>query len=160
MRKLSLHLALAAAMAFSSLPASSQTVVQSIEVNADLDALRNIEAARHWATLSEDLKNAIAARLIGQINEEKGADITINVDTVSLANSFEAVGGIAQSVLVGDVIVRDSPDDEVYTLTVTFEQAGPFFVPGTDMSVITLDSREYYDAMINAFADHVVRELG
>jgi hypothetical protein len=160
MRRAPLYLGFMITMLLSVLPASAQTVVQNIEVKANLDAIRNVEAASHWATLADDLENAIAARVVGRTDEENGADITIDIDTVTLANSLEAAVGVAQSTLVGNVIVRDSPNDETYTLTITFEQAGPFLVPGTDLSAITTNSREYYDAMINAFADHVVRELG
>ncbi len=142
-------------------PAFAETIVREVEVTADLEAIQNTKAAAHWTALPDDLENAIVGALVGKTGEE-GAKILVDIDEVELANSFQSAVGTAESRLVGDVAVTHDSDNtkfDAYELTVTFEQAGPFFVPGTDLSAISTDSQEYYDAMIAAFADHVVKNL-
>ncbi len=142
-------------------PVFAETIVREVEVTADLDAIQNTGAAAHWTTLPDDLENAIVGALVGKTGEE-GAKILVDIDEVELANSFQSAVGTAESRLVGDVAVTHDSDNtkfDAYELTVTFEQAGPFFLPGTDLSAITTDSQEYYDAMVAAFADHVVKNL-
>ncbi len=142
-------------------PLSAETIVREVEVTADMDALQNSAAAAHWTNLSADLENAIVGALVGRTGEE-GAKITVDIDEVELANSYQSSIGTADSRLVGDVAVTHDSDNtkfDAYELTVTFEDAGPFFLPGTDLTAITTDSQEYYDAMIATFADHVVRNL-
>lgn len=142
-------------------PVAAETIVRDVEVTADMDALQNTEAAERWTHLADDLENAIVARLVGKTGEE-GAKILVDIDEVELANTLESATGVADSHLVGDVAVTHDSNNtkfDNYKLTVTFEQAGPFFLPGTDLTTITSDSQEYYDGMITAFADHVVQNL-
>lgn len=44
-------------------------------------------------------------------------------------------------------------------LSGSIERAGPFFLPGTDLTAITTDRKASYDAMIAAFADGVEKRL-
>lgn len=141
--------------------AFAETMVKEVVVNADLSAVDNAKAGEHWATLTDDLQNAIVTR-IAPLAAEEGVKITVEIDSVELANSFQSAVGVADSKLAGQVRVTSdiaSPSVENYDLVVSFEQAGPFFLPGTDLSKITTDSKEYYDAMIAAFADYVAARL-
>ncbi|SPH23490.1 hypothetical protein DEA8626_02553 [Defluviimonas aquaemixtae] len=143
------------------LPAVADTIVREVDVSVDMDALQNANAAAHWSGLADDLENAIVAALVGRTGEQ-GAKISVDIDEVELASTFQSAVGVADSRLSGDVgITHDSDNTKFdnYELTVTFEQAGPFFLPGTDLAAITTDSQEYYDAMIATFADHVVNKL-
>ena len=142
-------------------PALAETMVREVEVTADMSALQNAQAAERWTHLSDDLENAIMKDLVGK-TADTGAKIVIDIDEVELANTLQEVTGTAESRLVGDVAVTHDSDNtkfDAYELTVTFEQAGPFFIQGTDLAAVTTDSQEYYDAMIAAFADHVVKNL-
>lgn len=154
--------ALAATVLFSlTVPAMAQTMVREVEVEVDLAALQNEKAATRWATLSDDLKNAVAARLVDRIAED-GVRIRIDVDEVSLASTFDSAAGIADSAMKGNVVVSSETDyslSDGYDLTVAFADAGPFFPQGTDLATITSDSQQYYDGMISAFADAVVKNL-
>lgn len=152
---------LASLAASVALPVTAETIVREVEVSVDMEALQNTNAAAHWTSLADDLENAIVGALVGQTGEE-GAKVSVDIDEVELASSFQSAVGVADSKLIGDVAVTHDSDNtkfDNYELTVTFEQAGPFFLPGTDLSAITTDSAEYYDAMVAAFADHVVQKL-
>ncbi|MDF2142900.1 hypothetical protein [Paenirhodobacter sp. CAU 1674] len=142
-------------------PTLAEVMVRDVEVTTDLEALQNPAAAKHYAHLSDDLEHAIIAALDGKMGET-GSKITIDINEVELANSFQSELGVADSHMDGDVGVTHDSDHskfDAYTLSVSFADAGPFFAPGTDLSTIMSDSQEYYDAMIAAFADHVVQKL-
>lgn len=142
-------------------PVFAETMIKDVAVNVDLTAIENAQAGKHWATMSDDLKNAIVSRL-GALASDEGAKLTVEIDSVELANTLQKAVGVADSRLIGQVIVTSETDNskfESYDLTVTFADASPLFVQGTDLTKITSDSKEYYDAMIAAFADHVVAKL-
>lgn len=154
--------ALAATVLFAlAAPASAQTMVREVEVEVDIAALQNEKAATRWATLSDDLKNAVAARLVDRIADD-GVRIRIDVDELSLASSFESAAGVADSAMKGNVVVSSETDyslSDGYDLTVAFADAGPFFAAGTDLATLTSDSQLYYEGMVSAFADAVVKNL-
>lgn len=145
----------------SAAPSFAEITVREVDVTVDMEAIQNEKAAAHWATLADDLENAIVANLVGK-TDDKGSKITVDLNELELANSYQAATGIAESRMVGDVIITHDSDNskfDNYELSVTFADAGPFFAPGTDLTKITSDSKEYYDAMISAFADHIVKKL-
>ena len=134
--------------------------VQSIEVETDLTAIQNIEAAQVWTSIDEDLKTKIAERLVTAIGED-GATIEVEIDSVELANTFTQATGIADSKLMGDVEI-DAPGlfNEIdYRLTVSSEQAVAYYPDGTKAADLTMGSEVYYNAMLDAFADNIVGKL-
>lgn len=134
--------------------------VESIEVEADLSAIQNVEAAQVWTNLGADLETEIAERLIGRI-DENGASIKVDINEVELANSFTQSLGIADSKLIGDVEI-DAPgllNKVDYTLTVTSEQAIAYYPDGTSAADLTMGSDIYYQAMLDAFADNIASKF-
>lgn len=136
------------------------TMVKLIEVSTDLDAVQNAEAATVWANIDQDLAAAITNRLEGHLGSD-GADIVIDIDEVSLATSFEQAIGTEDAYLKGDVLLRipGPENNQNYTLTVSSLQAQAYYPDGTQIEDITQGSAVYYAAMIDAFADNVVRNL-
>lgn len=137
------------------------STVKEVEVTADLTVITNVKAAAYWTTVADDLENAIVANLVDRIAED-GAKISVDIDELSLASSFESAANIADSKLVGAVSVTHANDNtafDAYALAVGIADAGPFFPEGTDIAMITGDSKEHYDAMIAAFAARVVADL-
>lgn len=152
---------LTAAILFAAAPAFAVNSISKVEVTADLEAIRNANAAPHWASLVPDLETAIVQRITDRI-DKRGARILIDIDEIALANSFRAPLSANDSKLVGDVRVRGAEEDPKrarYSLTVSYDQATPYMAPGTQIRAITSDSREYYDSMIDAFAERVVANL-
>jgi len=144
--------------------ASAATMVQEIDVEADVSALQNTQSVAAWTALEADLETALAAQLVNQIAEqdmEEAAEIDIEIDTVALASSLETEMGIADSVLEGDVSVDlpGSQYDQRYTLTVTAEQANIYYPEGTDTTTLNVGSDVFYTAMVDAFATHVAEKL-
>lgn len=140
---------------------ADMTMVKEVEVEVELEDLANATAAEHWNMISDDLENAIVERLVGQTDDE-GVRISIDIDEVELASTLQSAAGVADSSLSGTVKIL-SPNDnskfETYDLSVTFEQAILFLPEDFDVTALTTDSKEYYDGMIAAFADHVVKRL-
>jgi hypothetical protein len=100
-------------------------------------------------------------RLTDRIAEE-GVSIDIDLSEVELSNSFQEALNIADTKLVGDVKVTsmtDNTDFNAYNLTVNVDQALVLMPEGTDLSKLSRDSTEFYQAMVNAFADAVVVRL-
>lgn len=142
-------------------PVFAETMVKEVAVTADMSAIDNAKAGAHWATLADDLQNAITSRITDIISDD-GMRVSVDLDSVELANSLQSALGTAESKLVGKVNVfneKEQMNMDSYDLSVSFEQAGPYFLPETDLSKITTDSKEYYDAMIAAFADYVATKL-
>jgi hypothetical protein len=135
-------------------------MVREVHVEADLSSIKDADAAKFWTNLPADLQNAIVARLTDRVDSEKGSvDILVNVDTVKLANAWKSP--VANSELSGHVVSRDSTDaahGNVYDLTVTMDQAKVFLPENMAVATVMTDSKEYYDAMIAAFADAVVKD--
>lgn len=153
--------AITAALLTTTAPVFAETMVKDVTVQADLTAIQNAKAGEHWATLTDDLQNAIVSRL-GALASDDGATLNVEINSVELANTLQSAAGVADSKLIGKVSVTSETDNskfESYDLTVTFADASLLLVQGTDLAKITSDSKEYYDAMIAAFADHVIAKL-
>ena len=135
--------------------------VKSIDVTADLDAVTNPAAAKYWSNISADLKDAIAARLVDRIGDE-GSEIKVDIDEVSLANSFQTAMGMEDAVISGQVNVSSETDNSVfdgYELTVSSTAASAFSEEGKPLTGAFSDTPEYYAALVRAFADAVVTRL-
>lgn len=142
-------------------PAFAVSMIKEVDVSVDLKAIENPKAAAYWTAISDDLENAIVALLTERIAED-GAKISVDINEVELANTFQSAMNIADSKLVGNVTVTHDNNNTVfdaYELTVTVAEASPFLPEGTDLAMIKTDSKEHYDAMISAFAARVVADL-
>lgn len=155
--------ALIAAVATGATAVSAATPVEKIDVEANVSAIQNQEAAKVWNNLEKDLEAALAARLVDQLDpeNEEAAEIEIEIEDVALASGLDASLGLENSTLMGDVKVDlpDSQYDQRYDLTVTAEQAVAYYPDGTDATALTVNSDVFYTAMIDAFADHVAQKL-
>ncbi len=153
--------ALVSALALSpAAPAFAQTEVKEVEVSIDLAAIDNAQAASVWSNIATDLENAIVARIADQVDDD-GVKISIDINEVELANSFQSAMRIAESRLAGRVNISSETDNSkfaTYDLEVSFDQA--YLPAGTDVTVLTIESPVYYAAMIEIFADRVVEKLG
>jgi predicted amino acid-binding ACT domain protein len=141
--------------------AESPTKVKDVDVSIDLTAITNPKAAAYWTTVSDDLEGAIVARVTDQIADD-GVNISVDISELALSNSFQSAFDIEQSSLVGDVKITSETNNtkfEAFELSVSFEQASPFLPEGYDLAQVTSNSKEYYTAMIGAFADAVVKHL-
>ncbi len=135
--------------------------VAEIKSTTDLGAIQNEEAASYWATLDADLEAALAERLVDRLGEE-GLKIEVNIDELELANAFEARIGLDHSLLSGEVRVSDPARDLVvqeFTVTATAQQLQPLLPADADITVLPADTPEFYETLVNAFADGVVENI-
>jgi hypothetical protein len=156
-----LYTAAAVALVAAQAAIAADVRIKDVTVEADLSAVANQQAAAYWQNIGPDLETAIAARL-GPMASEEGSEIKIDIDEVSLANSFQTQLGIADSVLAGDVAVTSNnaiDEAQNYELKVSIETANAFLPEGSVVATGFTDTPEYYAALINAFADSVVRRL-
>jgi len=150
----------AAAVLMSTAAFAAAEKVKEIDVSLDLDAVTNPAAALRFATTADDLKGAIAARVLERADPDEGVTIDINLSEVELSNSYTDLVGAADTRLVGAVKVTEGPSlKSEYELSVDINQALPFFPANVDMTILTASSDDFYKAMIAAFADAVVVRL-
>ena len=156
------RLVLAAAFIVAS-PAFAQTAttVKEVEVSVDAEAMKNAEAAAYWSEVADDLETAIVSRVTDRVAED-GVSISVDLSEVELATAFQNAFDVAVSRMVGRVDVKSDTDDGVfygYELSVTIDEATPFFPEDFDAVNLSSDTTVYYNSMIEAFADGVVKRI-
>jgi hypothetical protein len=160
MKRMFAAIAFVLPLGLSPLSAADPTV-KEIDVTVELDAVENRAAAKYWGTLEVDLEAAILAHITSRIAED-GANLIIDVEEVELSNGFTDATGMADTRLVANVKQTHDTDNsrfEAYDITVDVGQVLPLMPEGTDVTRITADTREFYDAMVRAFAAAVVKRI-
>lgn len=166
------NLATAAMIALLSSPLyAAVEKVAKIDATVDISAINNAQAATFWANLEADLENAIAARLTDRLVTEEakpdaegridGTQIKVDVREVELATAFERELNLGDAVLVGQVNIVDDTNNsnsDGYELTVSLENA-KVVVPEGMTLVLSTDTTEAYQRLVEAFADGVVSRL-
>jgi hypothetical protein len=135
--------------------------IKSVDVTVELDAIENQEAAAYWTTIADDLETAIVAKILDRTSED-GAVLEIDLEEVSLSNTFSDQLGLADTRLTGMVRTIDTTgggNSDAYELSVDVNSAIPLMPEGTDVTLLSVDSRVYYDSMIAAFAQAVVDRI-
>jgi hypothetical protein len=145
--------------------------VAKIDVQVDLSAVQNEQAAAYWANLETDLENALAARLVDRLVTEEakpdengkidGAQITVDIREVELANALQRELNLGDAVLVGQVTVSDDTDNsnaDGYELSASLENA-QVVVPEGMTVVLSTDTNEAYTRLVDVFAEGVVTRL-
>lgn len=148
-----------AALALPLAATAQDLTINEIDVTVDLTAVQNPAAADYWGQLEGDLEGAILGRLTGQIDDNDGADLEIDISEVELANGFTEAMGLADAMLKG--VVKQTHDTKnnrfnTYELTVDVRTALP---ADFDWSASNIDTAAVYSAMVETFADHVVRNI-
>ena len=145
--------------------------VAKVDVQVDLSAVQNEQAAAYWANLEADLENAIAARLVDRLATEEvkpdengkidGAQIMVDIREVELASALQRELNLGDAVLVGQVTINDDTDNsnaDGYELSVSLENA-QVVVPEGMTVVLSTDTTEAYTRLVDVFADGVVTRL-
>lgn len=142
--------------------ATSQTLVHKLDVELDLGLVQNTAAAAHFATLDDDLENAIMQRIVDRI-DAGGVTIDIDLSEVELSNFFDQAYNASENRLVGQVNVGSTTENRgfnSYELTILVRDLTPVAAAEQTGATLADSSEAYYDAMIDAFADGVVTRLG
>ncbi len=140
---------------------SAQTMVKEIDVEVDLTAIANTAAAQHFAAIDSDLETALLTRLENRVAED-GVTIGIDLSEVELSNFFEQEYDSSETRLVGQVNVSNTTqntDFSSYELVIRVKDLGALAGASARDLTLAQSSDEYYDMMIGAFADVVVRRL-
>jgi hypothetical protein len=135
--------------------------ISEVTVTADLTAIENEKAAAYWSNVAADLQDAIVQRLVDRIRKN-GATVTVDLRELELASSFDRAINASDAVLVGQVNVADATDNSnynAYELSVTLGTAASVSADGKTFFYDSLDTPEAYQALVNSFADNVVKRL-
>lgn len=138
-------------------------MISEITVSTDLQSIGNAEAVSYWQGLSSDLETALAAEFVNNISPT-GAIMTVDVDEISLANSYTATTG-DNARLTGTVVLTEPGAREevisTYNVSATSNEAAALIVPaeGTTVTTISPTSTEFYASVVAAFAQGVYRTV-
>lgn len=152
---------LAVSAAFAAPMASANTMmIKDVVVETDMSAIGNEAAAKYWGNLATDLQAAILSRVQDRIKDD-GVTVGVDINEVSLANSFQTTLGVADSVLVGVIRITNAEGTQLdtYELSVSIEIANRYLKDGVAPASSFTDSPEHYAAMVDAFAESVVERL-
>jgi hypothetical protein len=153
--------AMALLMASAAAYAQDLPTVKSVDVTVELEAIGNEKAAAYWTTIADDLETAIVERITNQIADD-GVDLTVDIEEVSLSNGFDEVLGLADTRLAATVQQKSETDERrsrTYDLSLDVNASLPMMPADVDLASLPTDTRVYYDAMIAAFAEEVVKRL-
>lgn len=155
-----LRMNIAALLISATTAAADAPMVKDVDVEFELDAVGSPAAAAFWKELETDLETAIVAQLVGQLAEE-GARISVDIDELDLANSFDSALGV-DSILSGRVAIKSDPDPTIntfYDLKISARGTGGLVATENGVDVLAVPVDEAYAAMINAFARNVTSQL-
>jgi hypothetical protein len=152
-----------AALAIALVSAQAQeapVTVSAIHVVADVTTIASPSAADYWRDLPADLEDALAREFVGSLDSE-GQALLVAVDTLSLKEAYD-LGFGDDARLVGRVQLVEPGSEEVtatWDIAASARQAESFFPADVDVVTIDRTSREFYDAVVGAFARGVVETV-
>ena len=152
--------AVAATLAMAGSLAASETPVEKVDVAFDVQAVESETAATFWADLEGDLEAAILAKVADRI-EDHGSEISIDIDEFDMSNNFQGAIGV-DSVLTASIEVRNEEDPSkngFFDLRVSVDEAAKLIRGQSGAEIVTHDRDDVYQAMVETFADGVVKRL-
>lgn len=139
---------------------ANETPIETIDVTFELQDVESSAAAEFWADLEGDLEAAIAALVVDQIKDE-GSEINIDIDEFDMSNSFQGALGV-ESVLTAKVEIRNEQDpskNSFFDLRVTVDEAAKLTRDEDGATLITHEREDVYRAMVDTFAEGIVKRL-
>ena len=152
--------AMVATLAMTSPLAAQNTPIEGVDVTFELQDIESKNAAEFWAELEGDLEAEII-KLVADRIAENGSMISIDIDEFDVSSSFQGALGV-DSVLTGAIEVKnesDSTKNSFYDLRVTVDEAAKMKRDGNGAELITHDRQDVYQAMVETFAEGVVKRL-
>ncbi|MGR3513523.1 MAG: hypothetical protein ACU0GG_12245 [Paracoccaceae bacterium] len=140
--------------------ASDTHIIEDIDVQFEVESIESEVAAEFWSDLEGDLEEAILSRVADQLGEN-GSEITIDIDELAISNSFEGALG-TDSTLLAAVAIENETDptkNSFYDLKVTVDESGSFQTEDGSTAIVTHEREAVYEAVVNTFADGVVKRL-
>lgn len=132
---------------------SEPLLISEINVDTDLSAVGSREAVDYCKGLNSDLETAIADQFVGR-TDPLGTRINVDIDEISLNSAF-APGANAETARLSGRVVLENPDGTqaaAYDVTATSQDVVNYLPPGSNVVSISPTSREYYTAIVQAFA--------
>lgn len=134
--------------------------VGSLDVDVETGAAQGVAAANRITIVDDDIEAAITRRIEERLSGA-GIIVSVDLDRIEVATSFDALQGRDTSVISGQVQlmdVRSVPVDKSFEVTATAAQVNaPSFDP--DVTVLPAGSASFYDAMVEAFALGVTQTI-
>ena len=146
--------------ALSSPIVAQETPIESVDVTFELQDVESKVAAEFWADLEGDLETEIISLVTDRIADD-GSEISIDIDEFDVSNSFQGALGV-NSELTAAIEVKNESDpskNSFYDLRVTVDEAAKLKRDEDGAQLITHDREDVYRAMVETFAEGVVKRL-
>ncbi|MGY9038664.1 hypothetical protein [Sulfitobacter sp. BSw21498] len=132
----------------------------AIDVDTSISAAQDANAMEYYPQITEDLKAAVAARVLGS---DDASDPTIKIDVrkVSLDGATMLNDGQEFNELEG-VVNISSPDESIAARSFPVNIAAYAVDQVVPEGYVAVAPSEgvFYDVMINGFADEVAKQVG
>ena len=147
-----------AAIAFAPVAYAQEAEFSEVDVFVQLGDSSTANALRFWPTIEPDME-AVMRQRISTLYNPNGFHVTVNLSEVSLDGTKSLSDDGAFNTLRGLAILRETPDGPVVKMQEFGLRAQPWEVSVTEGMFVLNDKAEFYNAMLNNFADEMVTQI-
>ena len=151
-------LAAGAAIAFASTASAQDVKFADIDVTVELSDVENSNALDFWPTLEADMERVMTER-VAPMYAPDGLDVDVSVTEVSLSGSNLLSDEGEFNTLQGWVYVRDENNGNLVDNFKINLRAETGQVGLQDGMIVLPDMKDFYVALLNAFADKTVERV-
>lgn len=132
--------------------------VREVDTITSFEAMENPNALQFYPNVAEDVENAIRAGADMMDEDDiRPLDLDVRITSMRLNDDPVLVNDGEFNILEGFLVIRDGIPEETITTEAIMLRAEEMSVPYTSVSP---DNRDFYNAMVAAFADRVVTLAG
>ncbi|MEI4264109.1 hypothetical protein [Roseovarius sp. D0-M9] len=158
------------ALAFTGPLAAMDKTVSAVEVKADMSAYEDSNVLKYWPTLETDLAASIASKVTVDDNAD-APRLTVEINKVAIDGDTFLPDSGEFNQIEGTVVMHqgDNAVNSSSTTDTQEEQTGGYPLNMTAISgsgdapegwiVVEPSQDDFYDALINAYADTVVERI-
>lgn len=150
-------IATGAVFAFTMFAQANAAEFREVDVSVQLDATSN--ALGFWPSIEPDME-AVMAQRITTIYNPNGLHVTVSLDEVSNDGTRALPDGGQFNTLGGLALVRKEPNGPVINVVEFAVTALPWQLGIEDGMFVLNDKADFYNAMLNHFADEMVVQIG
>lgn len=152
-------IAAGAVFAFSMLAQAQAAEFREVDVSLQLGDSSVSNALGFWPSLEPDME-AVMKQRISTIYNPNGLHVTVSLDEVSFDGTKILNDGGEFNTLGGLAIVREEPSGPVVKVIEFGLTALPWQVSIEEGMFVLNDKADFYNAMLNHFADEMVTQIG
>jgi hypothetical protein len=151
-------IATSAAIAVATLAHAQEAEFSEIDVSIQLGDVNASNALKFWPTIEPDME-AVMRQRVSTIYNPNGLYVTVSVNEISFDGTRILSDDGEFNTLRGVAIIRDNASGPVVEVEEFGLRAQPWEVSVKDGMFVLADRADFYNAMLNNFADEMVTEI-